>query len=73
MATNANFITRTATYQELIADGRGYSVPPYQRDYSWSRPQWRNLWHDVIGMYFRNGRRHYWARWWWNRGPTAVR
>ncbi len=65
MATNANFITRTATYQELIADGRGYSVPPYQRDYSWSRPQWRNLWHDVIGMYFRNGRRHY-------MGPLVV-
>lgn len=65
MATNANFTTRTATYQELIADGRGYSAPSYQRDYSWSRPQWKNLWHDVIGMYFRQGRLHY-------MGPLVV-
>ena len=27
--------TQTATYLELIGNGRTFFVPPYQRDYSW--------------------------------------
>ena len=57
MSSNV-FSTRTVTYQELIANGRGYSVPPYQRDYAWSRQQWEHLWNDLVATRARNGR-HY--------------
>lgn len=27
-----------------MANGRRYEVPDYQRDYSWTREQWEDLW-----------------------------
>ncbi len=42
--------TRTISYMELIGNGRSYSVPPYQRDYSWSEEQWEDLWNDIVGL-----------------------
>ena len=35
---------------ELIGNGRSYSVPPYQRDYSWSEEEWEDLWNDIAGL-----------------------
>ena len=29
--------TGTASYNDLISNGRAFSVPPYQRDYSWEK------------------------------------
>ncbi len=42
--------TRTINYMELIGNGRSYSVPPYQRDYSWSEEEWEDLWNDIAGL-----------------------
>lgn len=51
--------TRTTDYLELIGNSKVYRVPPYQRDYSWTREQWEDLWSDILEV--REGRedRHY--------------
>ena len=36
--------TGKSTFLELIGNGRLYTVPPYQRDYSWTEEQWEDLW-----------------------------
>jgi hypothetical protein len=38
---------------------KGYRVPPYQRDYSWSEEQWEDLWNDVLKLRGRPDDRHY--------------
>jgi uncharacterized protein with ParB-like and HNH nuclease domain len=42
--------TGTASYNELIANGKTYKVPPYQRDYSWDREEWEDLWLDILDL-----------------------
>lgn len=42
--------TGTSTYNELIANGRTFSVPSYQRDYSWEREYWEDLWMDILDL-----------------------
>ncbi|MFA6542446.1 MAG: DUF262 domain-containing HNH endonuclease family protein [Bacteroidota bacterium] len=42
--------TGTATYNELIANGRTFKVPPYQRDYSWEKEYWEDLWMDILDL-----------------------
>ena len=51
--------TRTINYMELIGNGKLYRVPPYQRDYSWSQEQWKDLWNDIVGLRPRSEDRHY--------------
>lgn len=50
---------RTIDYMELIGNGRVYSVPPFQRDYSWSEEQWEVLWDDLLELRSEPERRHY--------------
>ncbi len=42
--------TRTINYLELIGNGRVYYVPQYQRNYSWMREQWEDLWNDIVEL-----------------------
>ena len=42
--------TGTATYNDLIANGRTFHVPPYQRDYSWEKEYWEDLWMDILDL-----------------------
>lgn len=42
--------TGTASYNELISNGRTFFVPPYQRDYSWTREYWEDLWMDILEL-----------------------
>ena len=51
--------TRTVNYMELIGNGKLYRVPPYQRDYSWSKEQWEDLWNDIVELRLRREERHY--------------
>jgi hypothetical protein len=51
--------TSTATYLELIGNGRRYVVPAYQRDYSWDEDQWEDLWIDLTDMVGRPDETHY--------------
>ena len=48
MARNNLLDTRTASFSELISNGRIYRVPTYQRDYSWEEDNWEDLWLDIL-------------------------
>lgn len=50
---------RTVNYMELMGNGRLYAVPPYQRDYSWSREQWEDLWNDITELVPDTQEHHY--------------
>lgn len=51
--------TRTATFTDLIGNGKAYRVPPYQRNYSWTEEQWEDLWNDIQALEARPDDRHY--------------
>ncbi len=48
MAANSLLKTSTESYSDIIANGKTYAVPPYQRDYSWKKDQWEDLWNDIL-------------------------
>jgi hypothetical protein len=51
--------TNTVTFQELIGNGRRFRVPAFQRDYSWEKEQWEDLWDDLVGLLGEKDARHY--------------
>lgn len=38
------------TFAELLSNGVKYTVPRFQRDYSWDQEQWEDLWADIEGL-----------------------
>lgn len=42
--------TKTASWSELIKNGRIFIVPRFQRDYSWEEEQWEDLWYDLDNL-----------------------
>ena len=48
MAPSTLLNTDTEDLQELLSNGKSYSVPPYQRDYSWKQEHWEDLWEDLV-------------------------
>ena len=38
------------TFSELLSNGVKYTVPRFQRDYSWEQEQWEDLWADIEGL-----------------------
>lgn len=50
--------TSTINLRTLLANGKRYEVPPYQRDYSWKQEHWEDLWFDVLELE-QSGRQHY--------------
>jgi uncharacterized protein with ParB-like and HNH nuclease domain len=44
-----NFNTKNATYRQLMGNGLTYTIPRFQRDYSWSDEEWEDLWTDLVG------------------------
>jgi hypothetical protein len=47
MARTSLLNTDTEDLKELLSNGKSYSVPPYQRDYSWKQEHWEDLWEDL--------------------------
>ena len=47
MSRSALLNTDTEDLKELLSNGKSYSVPPYQRDYSWKQEHWEDLWEDL--------------------------
>jgi hypothetical protein len=45
-----NFNTSNQTYRQLMGNGLLYSVPRFQRDYSWTETEWDDLWRDLEGI-----------------------
>lgn len=43
-----NFLdTKTVTLDELLGNGKRYKVPLFQRDYSWDKDKWEDLFFDI--------------------------
>nr|MCU0337668.1 DUF262 domain-containing protein [Sediminibacterium sp.] len=38
------------TFGELAGNGKLYEVPPFQRDYSWDKEEWEDLWLDLLAL-----------------------
>ena len=58
MARSTLLNTDTEDLKELLGSGKNYSVPPYQRDYSWRQEHWEDLWEDLTTIE-ANGEDHY--------------
>ncbi|MCY4225899.1 MAG: DUF262 domain-containing protein, partial [Bacteroidetes bacterium] len=50
MALSNGLKINTINYMDLIGNGKTFSLPPYQRDYSWSEQNWEDLWNDIVRM-----------------------
>ena len=37
-------------FSELMGNGKSYSIPRFQRDYSWDQDELSELWHDIENM-----------------------
>ena len=42
--------TSNDTFARLMGNGLRYYIPKYQRDYSWDKEQWSDLWYDILQM-----------------------
>ncbi|MBF0407245.1 MAG: DUF262 domain-containing protein [Candidatus Riflebacteria bacterium] len=38
------------TFAELMGNSARYTVPCFQRDYSWEQEQWEDLWNDIVEL-----------------------
>lgn len=43
-------MSQFVTLNSIIGNGKSYQVPIYQRDYSWSKDDWEDLWNDIIDI-----------------------
>lgn len=50
MAVNNLLDTSTVSLSDIVGNGKTYTVPPYQRDYSWRRDHWEDLWNDILNI-----------------------
>ena len=50
-----NFSTANQTYRMLMGNGLIYTVPRFQRDYSWTEEDWDDLWRDMEGLFLPEG------------------
>lgn len=41
---------KNESFAEIMSNGKSYSVPRFQRDYSWEADQWDELWQDIEKM-----------------------
>jgi uncharacterized protein with ParB-like and HNH nuclease domain len=53
MAT-MNFNTANQTYRQLLGNGLLYTIPRFQRDYSWTDVEWDDLWMDIMNVLEEN-------------------
>lgn len=55
-----NLDTSNRSYRQLVGNGLIYTVPRFQRDYSWTATEWDDLWQDIEGLYEEGGEQeHY--------------
>ena len=40
-------MTQFINFNTVIGNGKSYQVPLYQRDYSWEKDHWEDLWQDI--------------------------
>ena len=49
-----NLTTETRTFSDIMGNGRYYTIPLFQRDYSWGPDEWQELWQDCLDMIQEN-------------------
>lgn len=55
-----NLDTSSRTYRQLMGNGLLYTVPRFQRDYSWTTTEWDDLWQDIEALFEEGGEQeHY--------------
>jgi uncharacterized protein with ParB-like and HNH nuclease domain len=47
---NINFIPLNEPFRKVMGNGILYTVPMFQRDYSWTETQWDDLWLDIVDI-----------------------
>ncbi len=47
MANKLKLSTKDESFNEILANGKKYFVPRFQRDYSWEEEHWQELWEDI--------------------------
>ena len=50
--------SKTVKLSEILFNGRTYKVPPFQRNYSWKKENWEDLWEDILNTE-KTGSPHY--------------
>jgi uncharacterized protein with ParB-like and HNH nuclease domain len=50
-----NLDTSNRTLRQLLGNGLIYSVPRFQRDYSWTSTEWDDLWQDIKALSEKGG------------------
>ena len=53
------FDTKTTSFQELVGNGKKYKIPEFQRDFSWKKEHWEDLWQDLTDVYEGVEEQHY--------------
>lgn len=46
-----NLSTANENFRQLVGHNVTYSIPAFQRDYSWNEENWEELWFDILAMY----------------------
>lgn len=55
---NGLLTTKTVSLRSLLSNGVQFTVPRYQREYSWTQEHWEDLWEDLMEVE-KTGRPHY--------------
>jgi len=50
--------SKNSNFSDLFGD-KTYTVPKFQRDYSWNEEQWDDLWQDILSIYSGEEIEHY--------------
>ncbi len=50
-------MTQFSNFNTIIGNGKSYKIPVYQRDFSWEKDEWEDLWSDIEDI--PNDKTHY--------------
>ncbi len=53
------FNTANQSFRQVMGNSLKYTVPRFQRDYSWQEEQWEELWQDVVNLSQKETSFHY--------------
>jgi uncharacterized protein with ParB-like and HNH nuclease domain len=45
-----DFSSEVSTFRKFMGNGTVYQIPEFQRDYSWKKEHWEDLWNDIWGL-----------------------
>lgn len=55
----SSFMPSNISIGDMLSNGKKYIVPKYQRNYSWEKENWQDLWHDLEKCYKDNNHWHF--------------